>query len=439
MEALIETLKVILSTDMLGESVSWLAQNLHYKGRSSIYRIKEGTATLTAVREICSRLHEYQHVSEDDLLRIEATIRNVDYFSQLIRNEMNREHPDWVFQSILPLILDCYDYFSPGFQKEILPTILQLRNDDPTAFFYALAYYYIKNAFPNFYSVASSHQERCRRVAGGLGKKLSEVLPGNRTGFEMAEECGQGFIYDIEAPTKWSVVEHVARIIQTFGDPGTTSIEALTTVLIPQLNERTFWQGNRADKVIVMQAVSTGPGRGVYLVLSLDCRTMELNPFARFYFYDETSLSIENLDDSSSQLGFYNLSENTLSIEWAQSDDNPTGFGNSWKRIDISNNTALYKFDKTTSMSDLCGLALIKDGWEPFEELRAKDVIISREFIRILFKNETSVEIARSEWPELSKVTADAMVVVLRHIASDTVYISWPTIGLAIPYENCGG
>lgn len=172
------------------------------------------------------------------------------------------------------------------------------------------------------------------------------------------------------------------------------------------------------------------------MVLSLDYETLELNPLSRIYFYDETYLSIENLDDHSSQLGFYNLSEDTLSFEWVHTEDNPTGFGNSWKRIDISQHTVLYKFNKSVSISELCGLAMIKDGWEPIEDLIVTDVIISREVIKAVCKTGVSVEIPRNEWPELSKVTTDTIVAVMRHIASDTIYICWPTIGLAIPFKD---
>ncbi len=436
MKALIETLKTIISTNMLGESVSWLAQNLNYKGRTSIYRIKDGTATMSTVREICKRLYEYQHLTENDLLNIEATIKNVEYFNRLIRKEMNRKHPDWIFQAILPFIVDFYDYFSPEFQKKTLPIILQLKKDNPEAFFYTLAYFYIKYTYSNFYSIADTHQERCHKVAERLGRHLAEVDPGNIRGMETVSKCGRGFIFDIEAPTMWKVVEHVANIIQIFADPAAIHIGTLKTILLPELDGRTYWQGDNRDKIIVLQPVETVPGCGAYVLLSLETSTLRLSPLFRIYFYDETSLSIENLDDSTSKLGFYTLSDTALSLEWEHPEDNPTGFGNSWKKIDILQNTVLNRFDKTISVSEVCGLALRKDGWEPLEGFKIKDVVISREIIKIILINDLSITIPRDKFPKLSQITSDTQVVFLRHIASDTIYITWPTIGLAIPYNK---
>ncbi len=436
MNSLIETLRLAISTNMLGESVSWLAVNLHYKGRTSLYRINNGTATITTVREMCKRLQEYQHLTEDDLFVIGTTIKNVEYFSKHVRKEMNQKHSDWVFQSMLPFILDCYDYFSPTFQKEVLPNILHLKKEDPTAFFNMLAYYYIKYTYSNFYSIAGTHQERCHKVAERLGQRLAEVDSGNVRGLEMASRCGRGFVFDIEPPTMWTVVGHVASIIQTFTDPATMSIDVLETILIPEMYERTFWQGDSSDRIIVLQPVQTTPGRGVYVLLSLDCQTMELTPLLRIYFYDASSLSIENLEDSTTLLGFYTLSDTTFSINWEHPEDDPTEFGNLWRKIDPYQHPFLSKFNKSLSVSYICELALRKEGWEPVEGLEVKDVVISREVIKIIFDSGLSKTIPRDKFPKLSQVTADTFILVLRNIVTGIIYISWPTIGLAIPCDT---
>lgn len=437
MDEIKEILQCILSTELLGATLTDVAGSLGYKGRMSVYRVKNGLGSAAAVRELAGRIDECLNIGEEELWQMGVTVANAERFGAMMRKEMVREHPDRLFQSLIPFVWEVYDHFSPEFRGVELPGLMKLRADDPEAFYCMLAWYYVKNCGVDFYARGLTYRERCGRVLGKLGARLAEVDGENAVGRKLAEGWRTDFVYGIEKPILWNCVKHVAVLLRSYGDPGMMRELFGSFVLIKGLEKRSYWRGRRTDEVAVMIADGGArPESGCYVLVRIDVATGEAEAVRRMCVYDEKWLTVQNVASGVSVLGMYEFTGDMLTFEWEHADDDPTGFGNRWERIDADSMTVVHRFDRSLTDERVRELCLADEGWEDVEGCEVVDIVVSRSDVMLVFKDGGGARISRSEAEGLRRVAPDAKAYVVRRLADGREFVCWGEYGLMIEFER---
>lgn len=139
-----DALQQMINAQLFAPSTSALAKRLGYKGKTSLYRIQQGEASAGAIDEAWDKLLAFVGVDEDVLY---ATARAAAYTTNLKRlvqhegkEEVEREHHHkWVLLSIMKKE---EHHFSESFQRDVWPDLMELRDNDDTAFWMMMALYY---------------------------------------------------------------------------------------------------------------------------------------------------------------------------------------------------------------------------------------------------------------------------------------------------------
>lgn len=329
-----DILQEILSTNLIAPSTSELAKELGYKGRTSLYRVRYGESTEKAVAEVCQRLESVLGITREALLQMGSTISNTTKFTSLMKHEMNTSHPDWQFQALLAFVGKDYSHFSPRFRTEELSSIVKLSEDDPEAFFAMLAYFYVKSRRCQFYVKGIPYKEQCARLMEELGERLAAIYPENTMATNLVYCYSKSTVFDSESHILWNLVRSMASMLECFANPR-KSIESVDDMLLlAGTGNRIYWRADRNNLLLAAVVHGRRPGSGFYEVFSVDRSGKAIENICSIYLLSENIVSVTDKLTKTSQLGIYSWDNRLLTFSWEAPEDNPTGAGNIWKRLD---------------------------------------------------------------------------------------------------------
>lgn len=119
----IEILQCLIDNHIFAPSASALAKRLGYRGKMTIYRLIQGNVSERIVNEIWDKLLTEFSIDETVLYSLARICYMAKDFYDILRREMNIQHPEWVENVIGSLIDDCYDYYSNEFRKNTMPVL----------------------------------------------------------------------------------------------------------------------------------------------------------------------------------------------------------------------------------------------------------------------------------------------------------------------------
>ena len=119
MDEKIEILQCLIDNHIFAPSASALAKRLGYRGKMTVYRLIQGNVSERIVNEIWDKLLTEFSIDETVLHSLARICCMTKDFYDILRREMNIQHPEWVENVIGSLIDDCYNYYSNEFRKNI--------------------------------------------------------------------------------------------------------------------------------------------------------------------------------------------------------------------------------------------------------------------------------------------------------------------------------
>lgn len=433
---ILTTLQTVLPTELLAPSISSLASTLGYSGRNIIYRIKEGTASATAIDGFLSRLEAHMNADVAALLRMEAAINNASDFNRIIKPEFKQDYPEWQYQAILAFIVHDYSNFSPDFQNGNLRQILLFERSDPRAFFNMLALFYIKSLAKKFYDRNKTHRERCATIMEPLGERLKAIFPENGLGVSTAYAYSISDVYNAETQNLWSLVESMATMLKAFASPIGTTEKDCRYRLIPGLPHRSYWKGSDPDKVLLMWI---RPGReqttGHYELFNICRQSGALKGIASIFILSEEIASVFTKRDSNTRMAVYNHDTVTLSFEWEKPESDPMQTGNTWTLLSPSASRSLRELDRSLTDAALTREMARSEGFEYDFSKQPADVIMSRNKLTLILKNGTRYSVDIEFAPFLRNITPSEPLMVCRQLSDGRDFAIWPEIRQSIPLD----
>ena len=138
-----DALQLLINGCVFAPSTSALAKRLGYKGKTSLYRIQQGEASVNAIEEAWDKVIAFSYGGEDQLFAAARAVGYCRNFKRAVKGEGREVAPEerhhWV---LLGVMKDDGGRFSERFQREVWPEIKDLRREDNEAFWMMMALYY---------------------------------------------------------------------------------------------------------------------------------------------------------------------------------------------------------------------------------------------------------------------------------------------------------
>lgn len=430
-----DILQQVLSTELLAPSPGRLAEALGYKGRTTLYRLREGTASDKAIHEFCKRLDSILHTSEDNLKEMAATISNVSRFSALMKREMNMSYVGWQQQVLLAFVSKNFDGFSTRFRDEELGLLMKLEMEDADSFYNMLAYFFVKSTNHNFYTKGLTHSQQCATLIEPIGEWLAEIYPENSAAICMTHIYSKSELYNAEANTLWNAVKSLALVLESFANPDIYRKSVSKLYHLPTVGTRSYWRGDTDENIVILMWLNKGelPGSGYYEVYHIDRRDNSCRNICKMSFMSDEILSLSDVVDNISKLGIFTFDGETLSFNWERDNDDATHSGNHWQLLPLQNSASLRALDRAISDDTLTRSALLAEGWEPIESMEVEDLAISKQKVRLFLKNKSVYTIDRDMAPFLKQVSPDMPVGIFRRVEDGNLFAIWLTLKQVLP------
>lgn len=181
----LEILQCLIENQAFAPSHSALAKELGYNGKMVIYRLSEGKVkddTINKITEqICNRFGLY----EEHLYKIARIFYGVKFFYDKLISEMDTRNPEWIKNLIISLTCNEYDNFSHKFKDEIMPVLIDLKNDERDVYWGIVAMIFIKANGIDAYKYIK--KKETWKIVDMLENILSYIYPERHDAHEAAE------------------------------------------------------------------------------------------------------------------------------------------------------------------------------------------------------------------------------------------------------------
>lgn len=438
MENLVKALQIVLSTCLIARTDSDLAAILGYKGkgRTTIDRIRHNMVGRTALANFCIRLSNVLNITEETILKMAYVVSSTSEFSQIIKNHFDRDDPDSPFKVLYSFISHDFSFFDKEFQEITVNDILSVEHREPKVFYQVLSYFYIKASGIDFYKKNITHNERCSSIIESLGQRLIMLYPEN--GLATASVYGYSIskIHDKESPTLWSLIEAMSVMLRFFAHPIDTLKSESAIRRLTGIGGRAYWKGKDPEDVILTWYI---PGslstNGHYEVLKINRETYRLENTASLTLIGYNKVSIFSKPGAASEFGTYSWDGIKLRFKWNRGNDDLTHVGNSWELQLLNNSQSLRHLDRHISDADIMQEILRSEGFESEISLQLSDVILSRGKCTLAMKSSQRYSVDISEFRFLKSITPADPIIICRLKKDDTIYVIWPTLQQAIPFD----
>lgn len=451
----LEILQCLIENQAFAPSHSALAKELGYNGKMVIYRLSEGKVkddTINKITEqICNRFGLY----EEHLYKIARIFYGVKFFYDKLISEMDTRNPEWIKNLIISLTCNEYDNFSHKFKDEIMPVLIDLKNDERDVYWGIVAMIFIKANGIDAYKYIK--KEETWKIVDMLENILSYIYPERHDAHEAAENMKRLN----NAQALWNIIHNFIIIFRYYTEENFRN-EALKLLRIFNFGKRSYWRlphssyGQDSEIwLLVCQTYQRGTN-GFYIAMRMKAgkdietftidKTLILNfwtidkeddpPVLQvfegygkerkccfyLYEYDESQheLNIEVIPDNGTPLG---LPETLQMINF----DNPEGKDEKvWARIlsiwDEQQGEAEFKKTKEA----ISGFADMSDAYH------IKDVFISKTTFSLIIEhdgNTSNYHISVDKYYFLTEINPSQKIVIVKSLEDDALYASWPDRG----------
>lgn len=417
---------------MLAPTGSSLAAMLGYRGRTSMQRLTEGKGSEQAVDNFCKRLSDNMRIDTSDLREMYAAIQYVKYLDSVVEKEMNKDYELWHWCVVFSFAFDVYEPFSPGFRNNILGEFLELKEEHRKFFYRMLAYFYIKNRKPPFYSSGKTHEERCGSVMKELGRLLEDVCHHNKSGEAMSRIYTETRLDGFEAPTMWSCVCRAADLIEAYANPHFFEDLVAKMRVLPDSSLRTYWSIGERDRVVLAVLVKgKWEGSGFYVAFAVDKPTLAMKGLGRICLRDDDVVDMW-IDETFNRAGSYSYDGETLRFRWDDENGVASEMCRPWRRILLEESESLRTLDASltdhairTRMNESLGVMEVP-GWE------VEEVSIGRSLYSLSLMNGRRFSISRDD-AFVSGLTPEDRVLVYKYVDRDEWVVIWPDLSHMMP------
>lgn len=425
-----ESINLILRAGMLGASFSAVGRALGYSGRTTLNRLKEGTATDKAVRLFMDRLEARMGLDADDVEDMYIVISNASLLRRHLSRERMAESEGWQLAAVLALAEGDYDGFSNDFNSAFAADLESLREDTPWLFFASLLYFYLTSVHYNFYVKRLNYPEQCQAAFDPVGRALAELYSERPTTRALRNEFVNNSYYRAIDPTLWNFLKCGAVILQRMVDPRAIDVTINSSLLLRGLGGRSYWRTADSDLFVLLHATeSDRPGCGIYNVIIFGRSAPQPREILRLLIHDEATLTVLSPDGRAVKTG-YSWRDGCLRF-----DDVVEPLGDVLTLVDMDSAPNLREFDRELTFERLFRLVMQFEGMDPETDDDVEDIVVSRKRLTIRFASGLTVTIDRDRYESLSSVTPDEEAFIATR-TSDGVRFVCITSGITIPLAD---
>ncbi|MDE6555565.1 MAG: hypothetical protein K2K55_01215 [Duncaniella sp.] len=428
-----EILRSVLPTDLIAPTLSVLASQLGFKGRSTLYRIVRGEASDNSVGNVCCRLASVFGLTPDNLEDMVVTVSNTSLFSTLMKEETENFRKFSPTDIIMAFVDHDYSWFSKEFRLRQLDGIRRLEQTDPEAFFAMLAYFYFKSLHTDFYAGPKSHKDRCAAIMEPLGRRLMKKYPANGVAAFSVTAYSRS-IFNQEKPILWNLVGSLAVMLRYYATPELGKQIVREMWLLGALADRTYWTVRSTDALILLSAEKLKiAGSGYYEVFLIEKERRTVQNVGTISFLGDSVMSYRDKCRPDVIMSMYDFDDGTLTFGWSDDTEAPVLLSGRWERLPTEYSESLREIDRSISDEKLLQAVLKAEGFESIEGAKVRNVRMSRTDMEITLQNDVSYRIPYADAPFLEFVSPNDEVFLARRIVDSEVFIFWPQLMHAIP------
>lgn len=435
----LDILAAIVRSPMLAPSVSALATALDYPSRSTLYRVIDGSAGESAAYGLLERLIETFELSKEAINDMYEVIVREEYLracltSEFMQSAARRRARDIV----VAFVTHGFSAFSVSFRQGPLTELMRLETDRPEMFYAVLGYYYIRETGVNVYNPRRDFFEYCGAIMESLGDELMEIYPENDAAISVVGLISRTEFYDSSPRVLWTLIDPLGTMLRFFARPGDGYQSLGEAIILEELAERTYWRGmdERRTLLLLQPVAGPKPGSGNYKLFKIDATRAAAEFIGVILILDEDTLTINIPVRGIYRFGGYELDEETLTLTWERRDDDPTGAGNRWMRLDPRRSQTLRALDRRLTDEQLDRSHLGALGADLMPGYEIDDVVLTRSHMRLCLRSGDVYSIALDEFDFMSGLLPSEPVRIIRMEEDGELLVHWPRIMICVSLEK---
>ena len=455
-------IKYLMDCNMFAPSLSMLATEIGYKGKMSLYRLSKGEASKHTIDEIWDKIALNFHLTDNDICDIYQTClltKSLIEFSSSISYTEENEYRNFIYD----LLDGTYHNFSDGFNNDVTPFLIDLKENNPNIYYGMLVLFYIKHLNIDVY--AKGFNETLYKFLNNLSEMLASHYPENYMAKEAASNIVSSKILEMSAKNLWGLLYHGTIVMRFYADSNFMNY-AMQSNRLFGWGDLSYWiepgtiyqEGNTLWAI--KEVTSNSPFYGFCIVMKFiigkttDSFQLIGSYSYHFYVVNETMqapiLQIRDLSSNELMYCYYEYdSDNTcLSISFGEGEENifmipetlylvnrisPTGKDEKvWSRIiDAFDNGQCQELYKQT----ICSYGK----FEECNDMKITNVIIDRFTLSIVVEESSGIfvySIPVSDYSFFSSVTPSSEITIIYKQDESILYFKWNQLGMSIPMSE---
>ena len=312
-----ETISKIIESNLLAVSPSKLAAELGYTGRTTINRLRTGTAGDEATREFCKRLIDVVGLHEDDIITVGRMIDLTDELTYQMQKDCGELSDSKKFNILCSFIDNDYSIFSASYRELELNKWLLLKGHEKDMFFYMLALFFLRDKVDIFYNKSVNAEERYRLVLESLQRKLEEKYPKHSIGNGISIGLLETPLARLAYPCFLTAIRLGGILLQGYVSNYSDANNHELIIKIPGLPDRSFWdEGDNRNEVTFLKYVTVNDkGNGLYEYFKYNIQTGKTENECHLYFYGEKNMGFYLKKERGLMFGHYSYDGSTLKLK----------------------------------------------------------------------------------------------------------------------------
>lgn len=441
MEQLAERLKLILSTQLLAPTLKELAEQLGYRGRMTLYRVKTGEASEAALKRLVAKLEDVMNMGEDAIIEMSNVVADTSHMIRLVRSGYDMRREDAAYEVVKALISRDYSMFPAEFKENELKEIHLLESEGDKDYYYTvLAYFYIVAGRKNFYVKGMSHAQRCERLMAEVGERLMELYPENGLGANFVHIYSTSNLLAMERQNLWLLVKSLAALFRFYGDPVGCHGEGNMRGL-PGVGERAYWREGERGVGRIFMTLKRHVRDGEYFeAFEIDEEKLKAINTHAIKILSDSVFAIRQKETGNTELGAYEWDGTRFEMFLQPPVENPSSARSCvWRKKELTSSMRLRELNKRISDEVLESEILRSEGLEEIAGYGVKDVEVTREALTLHLDNGTRYRIGMSEAKFLRELTPHETVKIYRQVKDGRIFAYWTDLLHCIELDISAG
>ena len=431
-----EIISKIINSNLLAASPSMLAADLGYAGRSTINRLRTGTAGEEATQEFSKRIVDVIGLHKDDIETVGRLIDLTDEFYDEMKKEKGEAVDSLKYEIVFSFIEDDYSMFSETYRQLWLNKWLLLKGHEKEMFFYMLALYLLGDKTKSFYKKTLKAEERYRNVLEPLQKILEERYSRHTIGNSISVGLLETPLARLAYPCFLTSVRLAGVLLKGYVSDYSDAANHELIIKIPGLPDRSFWdEGENRNEVTFLKYVPVNDkGNGLYEYFKYNIQTGKTENECQLYFYGEKNMGLFLKKERGLVFGHYSFHGNSLKIELKANRQTQATFV--WKRLTPESSQKVREIDKLFTESYLNNIIYESLGIEMSCGVVVNEVLVTKTKIVLMTLQGDKYSISRNSYPWLKEVTPDIIPMAYRDRSDNKIYMEWKELGGRIALDD---